>query len=103
LTIEGAVPKFLNEESAMPTMNVSLTEEIADFVEDEVASGDYVSASEVVREALRIMKHDRETEAVKLALLQREVGRGLAEAGKGAFSNRTVREIFDAVGDEPSA
>jgi antitoxin ParD1/3/4 len=97
------MPNFSSRRKAMPTMNVSLTEEIADFVEDEVASGDYVSASEVVREALRIMKHDRETEAVKLALLQREVGRGLAEAEKGAFSNRTVREIFDAVGDEPSA
>ena len=33
-------------------MNVNLTQEMADFVSSELASGDYASASELVREAL---------------------------------------------------
>tara|TARA_B110000977_G_scaffold56953_1_gene77379 strand:- start:162 stop:419 length:258 start_codon:yes stop_codon:yes gene_type:complete len=34
-------------------MNISLTEELEDFVKVQVNSGHYTSASEVVREALR--------------------------------------------------
>ena len=37
----------------MPKISVSLTEEHARVVEDAVASGDYGSSSEVIREALR--------------------------------------------------
>ncbi|WP_187399254.1 type II toxin-antitoxin system ParD family antitoxin [Bradyrhizobium paxllaeri] len=36
-------------------MNVSLTDELSEFVKAKVSSGRYTSASEVVREALRIM------------------------------------------------
>lgn len=34
-------------------MNVSLTQELEDFITQEVATGHYKSASEVIREALR--------------------------------------------------
>ncbi|MGB8261194.1 MAG: type II toxin-antitoxin system ParD family antitoxin, partial [Terracidiphilus sp.] len=41
-------------------MNVSLTPELDRFVAGKVASGRYTSASEVVREALRLLEeHDR--------------------------------------------
>jgi putative addiction module CopG family antidote len=33
----------------MGTMNVSLTKELQDYVDGEVATGDFASASEVVR------------------------------------------------------
>ena len=36
----------------MATMNVSLSDEFAAFVEGEIASGEYASASEVVRDGL---------------------------------------------------
>ena len=39
-------------------MNVSLPEELANFVKDKVSSGRYGSSSEVVREALRLMERD---------------------------------------------
>ena len=77
----------------MPTMNVSLTSELVKFVEDEVASGDYVSASEVVRDALRALKHDRDVEDVKLQLLREAVDIGLQEADEGKFSDRSIEEI----------
>ena len=41
-------------------MNVSLTPELETFVQTKVTSGRYTSASEVVREALRLLEdHDR--------------------------------------------
>ena len=44
-------------------MNVSLTPELEKFVGAKVKSGRYNSASEVVREALRLLEeHDRERE-----------------------------------------
>jgi putative addiction module CopG family antidote len=39
-------------------MNVSLTPELAAFVQGRVASGRYASASEVVRAALRLLEED---------------------------------------------
>ena len=78
----------------MPTLNVSLTREFASFIEEAVASGDYVSASEVVRDALRIMKHDRESEEVKLAALRQAIDIGVRQMERGEFSKRSITEIF---------
>jgi len=38
-------------------MNVSLTEPMEQFVRQKVALGEYETASEVVREALRLLRH----------------------------------------------
>lgn len=77
----------------MPTMNVSLSAEFVEFVEDEIASGEYGTASEVVRDALRLLKRDRAAQNEKLAVLRREVGIGVDQARSGRFSKRSVTEI----------
>ena len=51
-------------------MNVSLTEELANFVKAKVSGGRYASSSEVVREALRLMEKVERQEAEKLGLLR---------------------------------
>ncbi len=67
-------------------MNVNLTPQLEDLVRAKVSSGLYTSASEVVREALRLMQdHDRLREA-KLEELRRDVRRGL-ESGPSAEWN----------------
>ncbi len=38
-------------------MNVSLTPELERLINDKVETGSYQTASEVVREALRLLKH----------------------------------------------
>jgi antitoxin ParD1/3/4 len=56
-------------------MSVALTPEMAAAVRDAVASGEYVSASEVVREALRLWKahqNVREREIEELRRFWRE-------------------------------
>lgn len=87
----------------MPTMNVSLTAEMVEFVEAEVSNGDYVSASEVVRDALRAMRHDKELEAAKLRLLREELDQGIKQAERGIFSERSVDEIVQSVLNRRSA
>lgn len=41
-------------------MNISITKELERFVEQEVKSGLYQSASEVIRAALRLLRQDNE-------------------------------------------
>ena len=74
-------------------MNVSLSAEYVEFVEGEVRAGEYGSASEVVRAALRGMRREKALYAEKLAVLRREVGLGLAQAREGRLSPRTIGEI----------
>ena len=61
-------------------MNVSLTDELANFVKAKVSAGRYSSSSEVVREALRLMeKHDMQ-DAEKLRLLRKAWQKGSTAA-----------------------
>jgi antitoxin ParD1/3/4 len=77
----------------MPTLNVNLTEPLAKFVEREVAGGDYQSASELVRDALRLLKHEKATQSAKLIALKREIGRGIADADAGRWATRSLDDI----------
>ncbi len=81
----------------MPTMNVSVTADIADLVEGEVATGDYASASEVVRDALRMLRRDRAIEQEKLVILRREITSALDQVDGGRLSDRTIMDIAAAV------
>ena len=81
----------------MATMNVSLPAEMVEFVESEVLGGGYASSSEVVREALRLLQHDKELEQEKLAILRREIDIGIDAAANGRFSRKTVKDIADEV------
>jgi antitoxin ParD1/3/4 len=56
-------------------MNVSLTTELEKFVSAKVESGRYNSASEVVREALRLLEEHDQARSVQLAGFNQELGR----------------------------
>jgi antitoxin ParD1/3/4 len=58
-------------------INVSLTPQLEDMIRKKVASGLYNSASEVVREALRLMEEQDRRRAVKLELLRQDIRDGL--------------------------
>jgi antitoxin ParD1/3/4 len=55
-------------------MNVSLTPELDRFVAGKVESGRYTSASEVVREALRLVEERDQERGAQLAAFNRELG-----------------------------
>lgn len=64
-------------------MNVSLTPELEEFVNIKLQSGRYNSASEIVREALRLLEERDQTRAVRLAEFEAGIGRRLAALDRG--------------------
>lgn len=58
-------------------MNINLTPQLEDLVRQKVASGRYNSASEVVREALRLLEEQDSVRAAKLESLRRDIREGL--------------------------
>lgn len=64
-------------------MNVSLPEELANFVKDKVSTGRYGSSSEVVREALRLMEKTEQQAAEKLAALRKAWKEGVDSGDAG--------------------
>lgn len=68
----------------MVAMNVSLTPELERFVREQVGSGRYLSSSELVREALRLLQDRERYRELKLAELKTEIQRGL-ESGPAAL------------------
>ncbi len=82
-------------------MNVSLTSELDQFVATKVASGRYTSASEVVREALRLMEERDQQRSVELAAFQQEIGSRLASLARGEHVDpASVREHFQKKSQE---
>lgn len=81
----------------MPTMNISVTRALARFVQKEIESGRYASASELVRESLLMLERGQEVEAEKHTRLKAAVQAGLDDMEAGRFSSRTVQEIAQDV------
>ena len=77
-------------------MHVSLTSRLEDFVKEKVETGFYNNASEVVREALRLLEQKEQVHELKLQVLRDAVRLGANEADRGLFSNRSVDEIIES-------
>ncbi len=86
----------------MPTMNVSLPDTLASFVEQEVAAGGYSTQSEVVRDAIRLLQREKAAEQERLEMLRRAVMVGVEDWREGRVDDRPINEILDEIdGDEP--
>ena len=79
-------------------MNVSLTPELEEFVNARVESGRCHSASEVVREALRLLEErDQEHQTQQLTEFNRELSRRLDMLDAGHYLDpEQVRARFQA-------
>ena len=64
-------------------MNVSLTPELEQIIHTKVESGLYLSASEVVREALRLLEERDRMNAMKLEKLREDIQVGIDQAERG--------------------
>jgi antitoxin ParD1/3/4 len=64
-------------------MNVSLTSELEQLIHKKVESGLYLSASEVVREALRLLDERDKVQTMKIDQLRREIRIGIEQADRG--------------------
>jgi len=78
-------------------MDVSLSPEMESWIHDKVSSGLYQSASEVVRESLRLLLERESLRQERITELRREVGVGLSqlEAGRSKpFEQTTLDDIL---------
>ena len=60
----------------MPTRNISLTDRLDRFVETNVSTGRYQNASEVVRDALRLLQQLPQEDTLKLRRLRKAIQEG---------------------------
>ena len=74
-------------------MNVSLTKELENYVQDKLKSGLYTSASEVVREGLRLLQEQEQLRGIKLKALKSEIRKGLHDAKSGRTSSLDIDSI----------
>jgi antitoxin ParD1/3/4 len=64
-------------------MNVSLTPELEKFVAQKTKSGLYNSASEVIRQALRVLITFEDQKTAQIARLNRDIEEGLLDLEHG--------------------
>jgi antitoxin ParD1/3/4 len=68
-------------------MNVSLTPELEEFVNAKVETGRYGSASEVVREALRLLEEQDQDRVARLAAFRQELHGRIESLDRGKHVN----------------
>lgn len=74
-------------------MNVSLTPELEELVNQKVESGLYNSASEVIREGLRLLKEQDDLKQIRQEEVRREVLKGYEQSQRGESRPLDVETI----------
>ena len=72
-------------------MNVSLTPELEQYVQDKVSSGAYYSASEVIREGLRMLQERDRLQEARLQQLRQEVQVGMDSGEPDALNLQNTK------------
>lgn len=75
------------------SLNISLPAELENRVRQHVASGMYGSASEVIREALRLFEAYQAVQTASLEALKTDIAQGIAEARAGRVSSVALKDI----------
>ena len=73
------------------TININLTPQLEAMVRDKVASGRYGSASEVVREALRLMQEHDQLREIKLEQLRTDIRAGIVSGSAGELDVAAIK------------
>lgn len=76
-------------------MNVSLTPELEKLVHEKVKTGRYNSASEVVREALRLLEDHDQLRALHVEEVRKKIAEGLdaLDRGQGIDGEEAVDQL----------
>jgi antitoxin ParD1/3/4 len=73
------------------SINVSLTPHLEEMIREKIASGSYTSASEVVREGLRLLEQEDHLRKLKLQRLQADIQEGLESGPSAPFDPREIK------------
>lgn len=79
-------------------MNISLTSDLEKLIQAKVESGQYLSASEVVSEALYLLKERDQIREMRLEELRKEVQIGIDQADRGELLDGP--EVFEKLRDK---
>lgn len=80
--------------SNIERLTVTMPPELAAIIQQAVATGDYASTSEVVREAVRDWKAKRTLQLEQLAALKNDIDKGLADVAAGRVSEFNPNEVI---------
>lgn len=64
-------------------------------IKNKIESGLYTSASEVIRDGLRLLFEKDVTHNQQLEILRQEVSKGFRQLSSGDLSDRSVMDIFE--------
>lgn len=84
----------------MPTQNVNLTTSQVEFIRQSVDAGDYNNASEVVREALRLLKAQKDEQRARVEYLRGELQKGYDARERGDYIDLKSKEDIETLRDE---
>jgi antitoxin ParD1/3/4 len=91
----------------MPTRNVNLTEHFDRFIEAGITAGRFGSASEVVREGLRLLEQREQEDKARIEWLRAAAKEGFDDIERGDYvtlrSNKEIDDFIDQLGEEASA
>jgi antitoxin ParD1/3/4 len=81
------------------TVNVSITPELDAFLHSRVESGRYLTTSEVVREALRLLEREERVRDEEFQYLKSRLASGAAQAESGALldGDEVFEELREAI------
>ncbi len=74
-------------------MNVSLTPHLQQFIERKVRTGRYQTASEVIREGLRLLEERDSQRTLQVQRLRAEIKVGLNQIEKGEADPLDIKQI----------
>ena len=75
-------------------MTITLPPDMASLIKGAVATGDYASASEVIREAVRDWKLKRSLQLQELEGLKADIDKGLADVANGRAKDFDAGQII---------
>lgn len=81
-------------------MNINLGSQWETFITRNIKSGRYVSASEVVREGLRLLQEREQLRQVRLKELRKEITKGTDALDRGEYielDESGLKEYFESV------
>jgi antitoxin ParD1/3/4 len=77
----------------MPTRNVSLTDHLDRFVDANIEAGRYQNASEVVREALRLLELQQKEQQARLERLREAIRLGEESLVRGDYVDVDIDDL----------
>ena len=84
----------------MPTRNVHLSDYFDRFISERIAAGRFSNASEVVRDALRLLEQREREEAARIEWLRTAAQEGFDALDRGEYTELNSRREVKALLEE---